>query len=86
MAASSDFVLKFGGPIPGDWVAIGIMDAVPDSVINPAVDYGISDLDQIAAVMLGHLEPLVRQFLGRPSESYGITPLAVFREVGARPD
>lgn len=36
-AASSDFVLKLGDPIHGDWVAIVIMDAIPDHVTNPDV-------------------------------------------------
>jgi hypothetical protein len=85
VSASSDFVLKFGSAIPGEWVAIGIMDAIPDTVTNPSVAFAVADLDQVAPVMLSHLEPIIRQLLGRPPQAYGITPLAVFREVSARP-
>jgi len=84
VAAASDFALKFGGTIQGDWVAVGILDAEPDSVINPEVQFGLTDLDQVAPAILSHLGPIVRQLLGRPSEAYGITPLAIFREVGVR--
>lgn len=81
IAPSSDFVLKFGGAIPGEWAAVCILDAVPDKIDETLADQVIPN-DEVAGMIMNPLEPVVRQFLGRPVGSYGITPLAVFREVG----
>jgi hypothetical protein len=84
VAAASDFVLKYGGAIPGEWCAVGILDAVPDSVSASLKKQHGSGLDEIVSVLLSQLEPVVRQLLGRPAGAFGITPLLVFREIGAR--
>lgn len=84
IGSSSDFVLKFGGEIPGAWVAVGILDALPDRVVPPDEVIQTTKVDEISDAFLAHLEPLTRQLLGRPGKAYGITPLLVFREIGRR--
>lgn len=79
--SSSDFVLKFGGSVPGKWAAVCILDAVPDE-FEDNDGQPIGQLEEMASMILDPLEPIIRQLLGRPASSYGITPLAVFREVG----
>lgn len=80
----TDISLKFSDRIPGEWSAIGILDALPDeppSAEIKKVDY----LSGAAMAKLGDaITPMIRTFLGRPYEAYGITPLLVFREVTGR--
>lgn len=80
----SDISLKFSESIPGLWSAIGIMDALPDEQPSgeiKKVDY----LSGAAMAKLGDaITPLMRTFLGRPYEAFGITPLLIFREVNVR--
>jgi hypothetical protein len=70
-----DFALKHGALIPGLWTAIGILDATPE-VDRPAPEPGGT---------LGGIMKFVASFmqnaLGRPKESYGLTPIAVYRTI-----
>lgn len=78
---SSDFALMFGGSIPGSWALVGILDAKPDAYVQaPLVQ--TTSLDQAIDAILPHLETISRQFLGRPATAFGVTPLAIFRQVG----
>ncbi|WP_162798853.1 hypothetical protein [Paracoccus indicus] len=80
----SDITLKFSKHLPGTWSAIGILDALPDE--QP--DGDIKQVDYLSGAAMAKLDdaitPMIRMFLGRPYEAYGITPLLVFREIGAR--
>lgn len=77
---ASDIVLKYGSEIPGRWHILGILDAQPDSIDAPGdVDFGQGQ--EMAANMMGIIAPLTRNMLGRPTYSYGLTPLLVFRAV-----
>lgn len=80
----TDIVLKFGKSIPGEWAVIGILDAVPDS--QPSGE--IQNVDYLSgggvAKLMDAVTPMVRTFLGRPYDAYGITPLLIFREVVGR--
>lgn len=80
----TDISLKFSDTIPGTWSAIGILDALPDAQPSGEirkVDY----LSGAAMAKLGDaMAPMIRTFLGRPYEAYGITPLLVFREISGR--
>lgn len=80
----SDIALKFSDTLPGTWHAIGILDALPDEPPSgeiQKVDY----LSGAAMAKLGDaIAPMIRMFLGRPYEAYGITPLLVFREISSR--
>ncbi|QBX34587.1 hypothetical protein E4191_07590 [Paracoccus liaowanqingii] len=80
----SNITLKFSEHLPGTWSAIGILDALPDE--QP--DSGIKQVDYMNGAAMAKLgdtiAPMIRMFLGRPYEAYGITPLLVFREISAR--
>lgn len=80
----TDIILKFSERLPGEWAAIGILDALPDEPPSneiKKVDY----LSGAAIAKLGDaIAPMVRMSLGRPYQAYGITPLLIFREVTAR--
>ena len=80
----ADLSLKHGSKIAGQWAALGILDGMPfaaDQMISPLeqVRLGMTT-DSITKVPL-EIGPQVRQLLGRPLLSYGITPLLIFREV-----
>jgi hypothetical protein len=81
LGSSSDFALKFGGSIPGDWAMIGLLEALPGGSDLPLDILETTQLDQVGDALFMHLEPLTRQFLGRPSNAYGVTPLIILREV-----
>ncbi len=82
MSTASDHLLKYGGPIPGTWAVVGILDAYPSITETPEIVHNVG-VEQIVHVLFGQIEPITRQLLGRPSEAFGITPLLVFREVGS---
>jgi len=74
---NSHFIgLKHGTRIQGTWQVIGILDALPDS--EPASEETTGNLlSDMSSVING-----MRTLLGRPFDSYGITPLAIFRPCG----
>lgn len=75
----SDIPLKHGVVIPGEWHALGILDARPG--ISTPSDPDMSDGVEIAGKMMEIFGPVIRNLLGRPNDHYGITPLLIFREV-----
>lgn len=77
--STSDILLKHGINIPGEWAVLGIMDASPDPITIKSRDQTPDGAEMVAKVF-ETLAPVVRQFLGRPETSYGITPLLIFRE------
>lgn len=89
--APSDLFLKHGLTIGGTWHIVGILDALPDGdEHNSEASIALSVMKQfVAGYQLGyfgysvapHLVPIIRNLLGRPSTSYGFTPLLLFREI-----
>lgn len=90
--APSDLFMKHGLTIEGDWSVVGILDAMPDTEDYTDTESGLSlsalsqmvaatKLSSLAFMLAPSLVPPIRQLLGRPSTSYGLTPLLVFREV-----
>lgn len=85
----SDLFFKHGIAVDGDWTVVGILDALPTD--DDAEDgESAAMLDQLRAgtklgalgvLMAPHLALPVRQLMGRPNGSYGLTPLLLFREV-----
>ncbi|MHA3840002.1 hypothetical protein ACX0GZ_02100 [Sphingomonas aestuarii] len=81
-----DLILKHGARVAGDWSMVGIYDARPFS----DEDHGLLDTndyisigalqDSIWKVALDLATP-IRQAMGRPFLSHGVTPLIIFREV-----
>ena len=69
--------LKYGSQIQGEWYLIGILDAMPDASSEATQDHDIkSPLEQF-----GEVSDNLRTIIGRPSEFYGVTPLAIFRPI-----
>ncbi|MGN8184563.1 hypothetical protein [Burkholderia vietnamiensis] len=71
-----DLALKHGTQVPGQWFVLGIVDAQP-GVVEPSPDVSSSGLDSAMSQMLGGL----REMMGRPTDAYGVTPIAIFRAV-----
>lgn len=79
---ASDIVLKYGTQIPGTWHFLGILDAIPeDSALLQDQNTEWGQGEEMAAKMMGIIAPITRNFLGRPTNFYGITPLLIFRVV-----
>jgi hypothetical protein len=90
--APSDLFLKHGLTIDGTWNIVGILDAFPDNEEGEPPEIGLSismarqftaglSLGYFGTTVAPHLVAIVRQLLGRPSTSYGFTPLLLFREI-----
>lgn len=88
----ADLLLKHGASVPGEWGLIGVLDALPDDpellieslgLTNRVVEQALagSKLNQMGFHFAGGLVPPIRQLLGRPAESFGVTPLMIFREI-----
>lgn len=84
VGSATDFALKFGGNIPGDWSMIGILEALPDTTFLPPGIIQTHELEEIGPAFFAHLEPITRQLLGRPKIAFGLTPLIILREVIAQ--
>ncbi len=85
---ASDLVLKHGNKIAGKWSMLGVLDATPDEqhADLDEVDkvlLGLQDNNVVAQATIG-LTPVVRMVAGRPSQSFGMTPLLIFREIASR--
>ncbi|WP_370308293.1 hypothetical protein [Sphingobium abikonense] len=74
-----DFALKHGAHIPGEWHAIGILDARPESDDD---DYDIPYQNGLGSAYMQLAFPL-RFMMGRPIGTYGITPVLLFRQLAA---
>jgi len=73
-----DMVLKYGGKIPGDWYVVGMIDALPDSHFDSSsLNFPINPLKDGISEMLNGIKALA----GRGDDSYGITPLVIFRKL-----
>lgn len=82
-----DLVLKHGPKIAGEWSLLGILDAYPfeadEMMTNMEMIRTGMTVENVARVPL-QLAPYVRQALGRPLLSYGVTPLLIYREIAKR--
>lgn len=79
---STDFALKYGGFIPGDWTVLGVLDAYPnESPLAAGVTPNVQ-LNEIYDVLAGHINPIARQMVGRPANAFGMTPIMIFRSIG----
>jgi len=80
----ADLALKHGAKIAGEWSALGILDGLPFEVgelMTPLEQLRVGMSSESVAKVPLTLAPNIRQMLGRPLLSYGITPLLIFREV-----
>lgn len=79
--------MKYGVSIDGTWTVIGIKDANPQTDIE-AIKKSVGELQALhkGNAFFGHnLELLIRMrfWMGRPAYCYGITPLAILRQIGS---
>lgn len=76
----ADLAFKHGPSIPGEWIAIGVLDAKPNTV----VDGLIGSVGNISSPLHGGLAQVLsglRQGFGRPESDYGFTPLVIYRPI-----
>lgn len=67
---------KYGPTMPGEWLIVGILDALPDCVDNEGC-YAATDFEQ---AMLPAMT-FMREFMGRQPRAYGVTPLVIYRGI-----
>ncbi|MEG8025069.1 hypothetical protein QP162_12720 [Sphingomonas aurantiaca] len=88
VGSPSDLMLKHGNKIAGEWAMLGVLDALPDgddSAIDEVDKYllGLQESNIVAQASLG-LTPVMRMVAGRPPQSFGMTPLLIFRDIAKR--
>lgn len=78
----SSLALMYGTQIDGFWSVLGILDAYPENVYSDAKNeiqeyfHGNEFITAYTQVL-----DVMRKIMGRPDQSYGITPLMMFRNV-----
>jgi len=89
-----DLMLKFGQKIEGFWAVIGILDGLPTESLPSILPLSMPSDPQEQAKLASQLgisqggmlalgiSTFARLHMGRPTGSYGLTPLLIFREVG----
>lgn len=87
-ATAGDLVLRAGRVLPGEWHVLGILDGRPDTTAIEGVATMGDDnnappgiAESVLGNVVGRFGPLFRYMLGRPANSYGVTPLLIFRKV-----
>lgn len=91
VTSAEEIGLRHGTTLSGTWNMLGILDAVPggdgDEKV-PGLDITIAQLSSIAAfgsTPIGQAAiafgPMTRTMMGRPSTSFAMTPILIFREV-----
>lgn len=76
VVSSADLLLQHGLEIAGQWSMIGVLDAQAGDNKPTVREYGSPFIDGIAG-----LTPPIREVLGRPNSSFGVTPLLILREI-----
>ena len=86
---SSDFLLKHGALIDGEWNVLGVLDATPwdPNYKHENGDTAEDILARIAETAVGQVAARLfhasRGVTGRPPMSYGVTPILIFRDVSS---
>jgi hypothetical protein len=84
---ASDFMLKHGAMLSGEWHMLGVLDAHPYDP-NYRTESG-ENIEQVLASiaetavgqMFVHLAQAMRPVAGRPASAWGVTPLLIFRDI-----
>lgn len=84
---TANLFLKHGLTVPGDWNVVGILDAQPeaDEELHLYAAYQLMAgvrINTFTKELGANLVGPIRNILGRPTHSFGLTPLLLFREVG----
>ncbi|MFT2133180.1 hypothetical protein [Stenotrophomonas maltophilia] len=69
--------MKHGPNVQGTWHVVAILDAVPDEIVTSSRRDTAQFIDMMYPLMGG-----LRNLIGRPATSYGVTPLLLFRTCG----
>ncbi|KVF26305.1 hypothetical protein WJ07_08635 [Burkholderia vietnamiensis] len=81
--SASSLALTHGTSVKGTWHVLAVLDATPDEDIDDPHEFdsvmAYSQLMASTADVLGS----IRDLMGRPSQAYGITPVVIFRSIGA---
>ena len=84
---ANEIFLKHGISVSGVWNIVGIIDALPeeemDEILALQQNIAANKLGGMSAAFASHIVMPVKAFLGRPKEAFGITPILIFREIGA---
>ena len=85
-----DIMLKHGPKVAGSWSMVGVLDARPweqrededyDDWLSFNEKLRIGAFQENVWKVASDIARPVRQALGRPTFSYGVTPLVIFREI-----
>lgn len=86
----SDLTLKHGSMVAGAWSMVGVLDARPleenadgtfDGMLTPMEMVRVGILSENFWKVANAIAEPARETLGRPTGSYGVTPLIIFREI-----
>lgn len=86
IAASADIAVKYGVALSGVWHVLGIKDADTDNLESIQAETNALKLEHKDNLLFGEnadLHSRIRLSLGRPIYCYGVTPLAIFRQIGS---
>lgn len=76
----ADLAFKHGPTIPGRWVAIGFLDAKPNSIDDGLIE-SIQSLSNQLQIGMAQVLSGLRQGFGRPEGDFGFTPLVIYRPI-----
>ncbi|WP_287917106.1 hypothetical protein [Comamonas sp.] len=76
----ADLAFKHGPTIPGEWVAIGVLDAKPNTIENGLLA-SVKNLSNPLQIGMAQVLSGLRQGFGRPEGDYGFTPLVIYRPI-----
>lgn len=84
---ANEIFLKHGVAVTGTWNIVGITDALPEEEIDEVLALeqmrAAQTLGGMSALLAGQLVTPIKIVLGRPKAAFGVTPLLIFREIGA---
>lgn len=77
---SEDLAFKHGPSIPGEWLAIGVLDAKPNTLVDGLVD-SLGNMSSPLHEGMAQVLSGLRQGFGRPESDFGFTPLVIYRPI-----
>ena len=72
-----DLAFKHGANVAGEWKVLGVVDARPDDESVNEMPSSSREIENGMFLILN----TIREFFGRPSTAFGITPVAIFRPI-----
>ncbi|TVP94673.1 MAG: hypothetical protein EA338_12665 [Roseinatronobacter sp.] len=75
--STDDLLLKYGTRLSGTWGMLGILDTHAVELGNAHLSSNKTGGELVAA--LDQFVPMLRGLLGRPDDSFGLTPLVIMR-------